>query len=57
MSTDEPAAALNCEVKVVADATPVEYAVVCVIPVSADIFSPSANTFVTLSVPLLKYLK
>ena len=55
-AADEPADALNCEVKVVADATSEEYDVVCVIPALAEIFSPSANAFVRLSVPDFTYL-
>ena len=41
----------------VADATSVAYTVVCVIPASAERFSPSANTAVALSVPTPKYLR
>ena len=46
------AVAAKGEVNAVADATLVSYDVVCVVPVLAFIFSPSANTEDMLSVPL-----
>ena len=48
---------LNEEVYVVAEATPVEYDVVCVIPAFADIFSPSWKDPSSPSVPVLIYFK
>ena len=48
----EPFATLNSEVNVVADAAEVAYVLVCVIPADAEIFSPSAKTTVSLSVPV-----
>ena len=56
LAAEEPAATLNVEVKVVAEATLELYVVVWVTPTSAEIFSPSANTKVSLSVPVLLYL-